>query len=566
MHYMMHEPSVESERSPRNFPGVGVIPIRGLRAGSTLKQYGYCVHRGHHCLIQEPLKALRVILAESGNKGMSPWSTKRFAVDVLKGLEHVHQQGLVHADLKLSNIMWSPQEACFVIIDFGLSFGRQEENLHVVQTWGFISPETVAWNENKRNKTASISSPPSAVNLALLRDSLAVERGTGGASGLPSSTRRKHGSASSQGSTSSGSNKRKAPTSAEEAQKESRCYSSEFSRSILESATYTAAERMHSGGGYSLMSSSGARYGGGGGLSSGSSASYSSSRGSPQSNASSQGGGPMADPTESFPAVKRGRDSTIPSHTKSRTMASSSTTSAANRDWQNKLARAQRKAPLGPPIDVWSFGCMLFQVATGVKFIPQPRDFVFATPDALSEFLESRMELIDDHIYCLEERYKENLQNMIRCCLSFYPSERISISALLAHPFLQPSPSSKPYYRDLLTIPTRFLRIANLLRYEELEPGPQQDVILSELRQTLEQFGPLEFMSPFPVSSSLSLSSSSSSPPPLLGAGPECLLPSEDSLSSSFPHLGSLFVAFEESQDAATALEHCRLSGEATDH
>ena len=41
--------------------------------------------------------------------------------DILKGLGYAHNKGIVHRDLKPSNVMFSKNEKCFKIIDFGVS-------------------------------------------------------------------------------------------------------------------------------------------------------------------------------------------------------------------------------------------------------------------------------------------------------------------------------------------------------------------------------------------------------------------------------------------------------------
>jgi serine/threonine protein kinase len=63
------------------------------------------------------------------------------------GLRELHAAGFVHADLKPSNIGWSTTSAGYRLTDFGISFHLTEGvQIHAVQTWGFIAPETASWN------------------------------------------------------------------------------------------------------------------------------------------------------------------------------------------------------------------------------------------------------------------------------------------------------------------------------------------------------------------------------------------------------------------------------------
>lgn len=48
----------------------------------------------------------------------------------------MHDNGVVHADLKPPNIMWSAQVSGFKLIDFGVSFTTKEKFTHAVQSKG----------------------------------------------------------------------------------------------------------------------------------------------------------------------------------------------------------------------------------------------------------------------------------------------------------------------------------------------------------------------------------------------------------------------------------------------
>lgn len=50
------------------------------------------------------------------------WLVQHCARDILEALTFLHREGYVHADLKPRNILWSADDECFKLIDFGLSF------------------------------------------------------------------------------------------------------------------------------------------------------------------------------------------------------------------------------------------------------------------------------------------------------------------------------------------------------------------------------------------------------------------------------------------------------------
>lgn len=128
--------------------------------------YGTFTHKGHPCLIYELLDfslkelqyrfdQLEVLLGSNNNnnqtdlahskstnkkaesssaanqessKGLSLFLIQSLYRDLLKCLQHIHQCGWVHADLKPANVMWSAQEGVWKVVDFGHSF---EENNQV---------------------------------------------------------------------------------------------------------------------------------------------------------------------------------------------------------------------------------------------------------------------------------------------------------------------------------------------------------------------------------------------------------------------------------------------------
>ena len=58
------------------------------------------------------------------------WMIQHCARDVLEALAFLHHEGYVHADLKPRNILWSAENECFKLIEFGLSFKEGNQVRH----------------------------------------------------------------------------------------------------------------------------------------------------------------------------------------------------------------------------------------------------------------------------------------------------------------------------------------------------------------------------------------------------------------------------------------------------
>lgn len=83
----------------------------------------YSANGPSRCLLLELLDiSVSELLLHSSNQGCSMWMIQHCARDVLEALAFLHHKGYVHADLKPRNILWSAEEECFKLIDFGLSF------------------------------------------------------------------------------------------------------------------------------------------------------------------------------------------------------------------------------------------------------------------------------------------------------------------------------------------------------------------------------------------------------------------------------------------------------------
>lgn len=53
-----------------------------------------------------------------------------------RSLKALHSQSFIHADLKPANVMWSTLHGKFKLLDFGLTFHTEEQDLHPIQSSG----------------------------------------------------------------------------------------------------------------------------------------------------------------------------------------------------------------------------------------------------------------------------------------------------------------------------------------------------------------------------------------------------------------------------------------------
>uniref|UniRef100_A0A4W3KGH1 U2AF homology motif (UHM) kinase 1 n=1 Tax=Callorhinchus milii TaxID=7868 RepID=A0A4W3KGH1_CALMI len=100
-----------------------------------------------NCLLLELLDvSVSDLLLHSINRGHSMWMIQHCARDVLEALAFIHREGYVHADLKPCNVLWSAEDECFKLIDFGLSFQEGNQDVKYIQTDGYRAPEAELHN------------------------------------------------------------------------------------------------------------------------------------------------------------------------------------------------------------------------------------------------------------------------------------------------------------------------------------------------------------------------------------------------------------------------------------
>ncbi|KAM9901537.1 hypothetical protein OXX79_004490 [Metschnikowia pulcherrima] len=118
----------------------------------------YCDHfhfRGHMCIVSEMLSLNLYTFLELGHfRGVSLSLVKNFAYKILKGLQFVHDQKVIHCDIKPENIMirlpsnYNPGDSDVSgfdvkLIDFGSSCFESETSFSYIQSRFYRAPEVI---------------------------------------------------------------------------------------------------------------------------------------------------------------------------------------------------------------------------------------------------------------------------------------------------------------------------------------------------------------------------------------------------------------------------------------
>lgn len=130
-----------------------------------------CMGVATRCLLLELLDVSVSDLLTSGTQGGRPqqghsmWLVQHCARDILEALTFLHREGYVHADLKPRNILWSADDECFKLIDFGLSFKEGNQDVKYIQTDGYRAPEAELQNSLAQAEVEGDSGCTSAVDM-----------------------------------------------------------------------------------------------------------------------------------------------------------------------------------------------------------------------------------------------------------------------------------------------------------------------------------------------------------------------------------------------------------------
>lgn len=482
--------------------------------------YGHFLYKGLHCQVMELLECnIRSVIFKNERQGLSAWTTQKFARDVLTALTSLHAKDFVHADLKPANIMWSSYDGRFKLLDFGLTFHVDEDDLHQIQSPGYKAPETAEWNKYKDeikkkrkrklqgtysdltkaapaydkglqkigatdetppniNTTPAESPIPSGASRTILRAPPRRHRLCSVLSGSGSSDResiivldeyQRHGSR--RGSNNSVTSNESKAVAAAAAAVAAACnkWLSESSGIFTEStkttsstnSVVTAANRAMTGSATTTVSSS----------------VTTSTMFTSETTASSNY---VDDEEGEGQEWRRGR-----AKTKSKPKPRPTSVCAA-------LAEKERPIVPGMAADIWSFGCLLAEVLSGTK--------MFSATDKMASVLRPH-QLLEMRMGTTEMRYEESgllafykdAKDLIIKCLSEDPTSRIGAHDALNHSFFKDH-DLMPTTKDMVLLPSHILQLYNVFKDEQYKDPKEVEDAIRDIRETAEQYGKIMSM------------------------------------------------------------------------
>ncbi len=120
-----------------------------LRHPHVVTVFDFGIDDGAHYLVMEfiPGQSLADVLKEKPQAGgVSTVQAVRWSMEIARALEAVHQEGILHRDVKPSNIRITP-EGRAVLVDFGLAFDGQDKRQDLTQSFlgspSFAAPEQI---------------------------------------------------------------------------------------------------------------------------------------------------------------------------------------------------------------------------------------------------------------------------------------------------------------------------------------------------------------------------------------------------------------------------------------
>ena len=116
---------------------------------------------GAKCILMEYLGCnLKELLIKHEMKGFSLYLVKKIIHDLLSAAIYLEEVGIVHGDIKPSNILWNMKSECFQLIDFSISFKSKLRSSfdQPLQSPGYQAPEVLEWNRNIKGKYTPLNS------------------------------------------------------------------------------------------------------------------------------------------------------------------------------------------------------------------------------------------------------------------------------------------------------------------------------------------------------------------------------------------------------------------------
>ena len=118
--------------------------------------FAYFEEDNYLYLVQQFIKGQNLLEKLEQEGRFSETKIREFLFDLLPLLQSIHSCGVVHRDIKLSNIMWAQEEGTYILIDFGISKMFSSSIMKTRGTtlgsYGYAAPEQIL---NGKVSTAS---------------------------------------------------------------------------------------------------------------------------------------------------------------------------------------------------------------------------------------------------------------------------------------------------------------------------------------------------------------------------------------------------------------------------
>lgn len=151
--HKMHSPvAVKILRNGQQFRENGELEVRNLDTISDGGQNDVIIQkltefmfREHFCIVFELLSSdLYQFLKQNQFRGLPIGVLRRITIQLLVGLKHIHQKGLIHCDLKPENILFKvSQKSGVKIIDFGSACPISNKMFTYIQSRFYRAPEVM---------------------------------------------------------------------------------------------------------------------------------------------------------------------------------------------------------------------------------------------------------------------------------------------------------------------------------------------------------------------------------------------------------------------------------------
>ena len=109
--------------------------------------FAYFEEDNYLYLVQQLIEGPNLLHKLEQEGRFSETKIREFLLEILPVLEFIHECGVVHRDIKLSNIMWAQEEGRYILIDFGisktLSASRMQTRGTSLGSYGYAAPEQI---------------------------------------------------------------------------------------------------------------------------------------------------------------------------------------------------------------------------------------------------------------------------------------------------------------------------------------------------------------------------------------------------------------------------------------